>query len=66
MQMLGLSEGKKSRRAYAALVVPVRSEEGLSHWGLVKHIAKRPGNPKQYKLDRPYIWPWYITCVYRR
>ena len=42
------------------LVALVKSEEGLSYWGLVKHFDKHPGDPKRCELGRPYSKSWYL------
>ena len=41
-EALGIPEGEKGRRVSAMLVALVKSEEGPSHWGLVKHFDKHP------------------------
>ena len=51
---LGIPEGRKGGRVSAMLVALVKSEEGLSYWGLVKHFDKHPGGLKRCELDRPY------------
>ncbi len=56
---LGIPEGRKDRRVSAMLVALVKSEEGLSYWGLVKHFNKHPGDLKRCELDRPYSKSWY-------
>ena len=54
----GIPEGERDRRVSAMRVSLVRSEEGLSYWGLVKHFAKRPGDLKRRGLDRPHGKSW--------
>ena len=56
---LGIPKGKKDRRVSAVLVALVKSEEGLSYWGLVKHFDKHPGDLKRCELDRPYSKSWH-------
>ena len=43
-KMLGIPKGNRDRRVSAILVAILKSEEGLSYWGLARHFAKHPGD----------------------
>ena len=53
-EALGIPEGEKDRRVSAMLASLVKSEEGLSHWGLVRRFAKHPGDLERRGLGRPH------------
>lgn len=55
--------GECDWRVSAILVSIVKSEEGVSYWGLVKHFDKHPGDLKWCELPRPYSKSLYQLRV---
>ena len=43
----------------------MKSEEGPSHWWMVKHFAKHPGDLERRGLDRPYGKSWCRLRVWQ-
>ena len=42
-KLLGISKGERDSRVSPILAAILRSEEGMSYWGPVKHFTKLPG-----------------------
>ena len=58
-EILGVAPGARDGRVSAILASILKSEENLSHWGLIRHFDRHPGDLELCELPRPYCRSWH-------
>ena len=62
-EMIGIAPGIRDKRVSAILLAIIKSEEGLSYWGLIKNFQKHPEDLKRCELIRGYSRSTYRRWI---